>query len=71
MKIAMLTYSVKPRGGVEHALAVAEALAGRGHEVVLFALARPARSCSARPACRCDWCATCRWTRRSTSASRR
>ena len=28
MKIAMLTYSVKPRGGVEHALAVAEALAG-------------------------------------------
>jgi glycosyltransferase-like protein len=37
----MLTYSVKPRGGVEHALAVAEALAGRGHDVCVFALAQP------------------------------
>ena len=37
----MLTYSVKPRGGVEHALAVAEALAGRGHEVRVVALAAP------------------------------
>jgi len=44
MKIAMLTYSVKPRGGVEHALAVAEALAGRGHEVCVSALARPGES---------------------------
>jgi glycosyltransferase-like protein len=41
MKIAMLTYSVKPRGGVEHALAVAEALAGRGHDVRVVALAAP------------------------------
>lgn len=41
MKIAMLTYSVKPRGGVEHALAVAEALAARGHEVCVSALAQP------------------------------
>ncbi len=41
MKIAMLTYSVKPRGGVEHALAVAEALATRGHEVCVVALAQP------------------------------
>ncbi len=41
MKIAMLTYSVKPRGGVEHTLAVAEALACRGHEVCVSALARP------------------------------
>ncbi len=41
MKIAMLTYSVKPRGGVEHALAVAEALAGRGHDVRVCALAQP------------------------------
>lgn len=41
MKIAMLTYSVKPRGGVEHALAVAEALAGRGHELRVAALAQP------------------------------
>ena len=41
MKIAMLTYSVKPRGGVEHALAVAEALARRGHDVCVCALAQP------------------------------
>ena len=37
----MLTYSVKPRGGVEHALAVAEALAGRGHDLRVVALAQP------------------------------
>lgn len=37
----MLTYSVKPRGGVEHALAVAGALAGRGHHVCVSALAQP------------------------------
>src|SRR3954452_15327200 len=36
----MLTYSVKPRGGVVHALEVSEALMRRGHEVELFALAR-------------------------------
>jgi glycosyltransferase-like protein len=41
MKIAMLTYSVKPRGGVVHAVEVAEALARRGHEVELMALGRP------------------------------
>lgn len=41
MKIAMLTYSVKPRGGVEHALAVAEALAHRDHDVCVSALAQP------------------------------
>jgi glycosyltransferase-like protein len=40
VKIAMLTYSVKPRGGVEHALAVAEALAARGHDVCGVALAQ-------------------------------
>jgi glycosyltransferase-like protein len=37
----MLTYSVKPRGGVVHALEVAEALARRGHDVELAALGRP------------------------------
>jgi glycosyltransferase-like protein len=36
----MLTYSVKPRGGVVHALEVSEALMRRGHDVELFALAR-------------------------------
>jgi glycosyltransferase-like protein len=41
VKIALLTYSVKPRGGVEHALAIAEALAARGHGVSVSALAQP------------------------------
>jgi glycosyltransferase-like protein len=41
MKIAMLTYSVKPRGGVVHAIEVSEALRRRGHDVELMALARP------------------------------
>lgn len=41
LRIAMLTYSVKPRGGVVHALEVSEALARRGHDVTLAALARP------------------------------
>jgi glycosyltransferase-like protein len=39
--IAMLSYSVKPRGGVVHALEVAGALARRGHEVELFVVGRP------------------------------
>jgi hypothetical protein len=37
----MLTYSVRPRGGVVHALSVAGALAERGHEVELFAIGPP------------------------------
>ncbi|UCD92536.1 MAG: MSMEG_0565 family glycosyltransferase [Methanobacteriota archaeon] len=38
MKIAMLTYSTKPRGGVVHALNLSEALADMGHDVHLFSL---------------------------------
>jgi glycosyltransferase-like protein len=41
LRVAMLTYSVKPRGGVVHAIAVAEALAARGHAVELFAVGPP------------------------------
>ena len=37
--IRILTYSTKPRGGVVHALSLSEALADRGHEVELWALA--------------------------------
>lgn len=37
----MLTYSLRPRGGVVHALEVSEALARRGHEVELISLGRP------------------------------
>jgi glycosyltransferase-like protein len=41
MRVAMLTYSVRPRGGVVHAIEVAEALARRGHHVELMALGSP------------------------------
>ncbi|MCC6830325.1 MAG: MSMEG_0565 family glycosyltransferase [Thermoleophilia bacterium] len=44
MRIMVLTYSVRPRGGVVHAIAVAEALADRGHDVQLVALARTGES---------------------------
>lgn len=38
MKIRLVTYSTKPRGGVVHALCLAEALTDRGHDVELWAL---------------------------------
>jgi glycosyltransferase-like protein len=41
LRIAMLTYSLRPRGGVVHALEISEALAARGHEVELIALGPP------------------------------
>jgi glycosyltransferase-like protein len=41
LRIAMLTYSARARGGPVHALEVAEALERRGHEVELVALGRP------------------------------
>ena len=50
MKIAMLTYSVKPRGGVVHAVEVSEALARRGHDVELMALGRPGEDAVPRDA---------------------
>jgi glycosyltransferase-like protein len=40
MNIALLTYSTKPRGGVVHTLALAEALAAAGQNVTVWALAR-------------------------------
>ncbi|PVZ08510.1 MSMEG_0565 family glycosyltransferase [Actinomycetospora cinnamomea] len=40
MRIALLTYSTKPRGGVVHTLALAEAFARAGHDVTVWALAR-------------------------------
>ncbi len=41
LRIAMLTYSLRPRGGVVHALEISDALARRGHEVELIALGPP------------------------------
>ncbi|OGS41905.1 MAG: hypothetical protein A3K67_03355 [Euryarchaeota archaeon RBG_16_62_10] len=40
MKVAMLTYSTRPRGGVVHALKLAERLRALGTDVTLYSLAR-------------------------------
>jgi glycosyltransferase-like protein len=40
VRIALLTYSTKPRGGVVHTLALAEALAARGEDVTVWTLGR-------------------------------
>ena len=40
MRIAQVTYSTKPRGGVVHTLALAETLARRGHDVEVWTLGR-------------------------------
>ncbi len=37
-KIALFTYSTKPRGGVIHTLELAEALQAAGHYVCVYAL---------------------------------
>ncbi len=52
LSIAILTYSVKPRGGVVHSIAVAEALQRRGHTVELFAVGRPGERFFREPAVR-------------------
>ncbi len=38
LRVALLTYSTKPRGGVTHTLNLAESLAGLGHDVHVYAL---------------------------------
>ncbi|WP_410791066.1 MSMEG_0565 family glycosyltransferase [Kribbella sp. C-35] len=40
MRIALLSYSTKPRGGVVHTLALAEALASAGADVTVWSLGR-------------------------------
>ena len=40
MRIALFTYSTKPRGGVIHTLELAEALQKEGHQVCIYALAK-------------------------------
>lgn len=49
MRIALLTYSTKPRGGVVHTLALAEALAHRGHDVTVWTLGRDGDNAFFRP----------------------
>ena len=38
MRVALLTYSTRPRGGVVHTLALAEALAAAGHDLTVWTL---------------------------------
>ncbi len=52
MKIAMLTHSVNPRGGVVHALQLSESLHALGHEVSLFAPDARERGLFRAAACR-------------------
>jgi glycosyltransferase-like protein len=49
MRIALLTYSTKPRGGVVHTLALAEALARAGEDVTVWTLARGGDTAFYRP----------------------
>lgn len=48
-RVALLTYSTKPRGGVVHTLSLAEALAGLGIDVTVWSLARANDSGFFRP----------------------
>jgi glycosyltransferase-like protein len=49
VRIAQLTYSTRPRGGVVHTLALAEALAAEGHTVDVWSLARGGDDAFFRP----------------------
>lgn len=49
MRIALLTYSTRPRGGVVHTLSLAEALAGLGQHVDVWSLSRGGDSGFFRP----------------------
>lgn len=49
LRIALLTYSTRPRGGVVHTLALAEALARAGHDVTVGSLARGGDTSFFRP----------------------
>ncbi|OIJ27695.1 MSMEG_0565 family glycosyltransferase [Nocardioides luteus] len=49
MRIALLTYSTRPRGGVVHTLALAEALAALGEEVHVWTLGRHGDTAFFRP----------------------
>jgi glycosyltransferase-like protein len=49
LRIALATYSTRPRGGVVHTLALAEALADLGHHVAVWTLARGGDQAIFRP----------------------
>ncbi|WP_416065768.1 MSMEG_0565 family glycosyltransferase [Rhizobium sp. ZK1] len=51
LRIAMLSHSTNPRGGVVHAMQLSEALVGMGHEVVLHAPDAKGTGFFREPAC--------------------
>jgi glycosyltransferase-like protein len=51
LRIAMLSHSTNPRGGVVHAMQLSEALTARGHEVVLHAPDVAGKGFFRAPAC--------------------
>lgn len=52
LRIGLLTHSVNPRGGVVHTLELARALHDAGHDVTVFAPARPGESMFRGSPCR-------------------
>ena len=52
LRIALLTHSVNPRGGVVHTLELANALQAAGHAVTVFAPAAPGQRLFRETACR-------------------
>ena len=52
LRIALLTHSVNPRGGVVHTLELASALTAQGHEVTVFAPATNGEVLFRLPPCR-------------------
>jgi glycosyltransferase-like protein len=54
LSIAIFTYSTKPRGSVVHATSLAEALTRSGHDVTVYALAKPGASLYRPLACAVD-----------------
>jgi glycosyltransferase-like protein len=49
LRVALFTYSTKPRGGVVHTLSLAEQLQALGHEVHIFALGKDQQGGFVRP----------------------
>jgi hypothetical protein len=70
LRIALLTHSVNPRGGVVHTLELADALHARGHHVTVLAPAADgSETISRRHAARSSWCRSQRQQKTSSTWS--
>ena len=67
LRIALLTHSTNPRGGVSHCLSLAEALTGLGHEAVVHAPDPARRGFFRAAACATVSVPACRIESRSTA----